>query len=33
MDERTKSLESLSELLQRSGFNLNDKTNCIIQIS
>ena len=33
LDEETKSFKSLPELLQRSGFNLDNKTNCIIQIS
>ena len=33
LDEQTKLLKSLPELLQRPSFNLDKKTNCIIQIS
>ena len=33
LDEQTKIFKSLPELLQRPGFNLDNRTNCIIQIS
>ena len=33
LDGQTKSFKSLPEFLQRFGFNLDNKTNCIIQIS